>query len=57
MAEDREEKCVVFEGQTAEEVAVSFAEQYDLAPEARDTICEALRRELSKLYYHQPLDT
>ncbi len=48
VAEGREEKCVVYEGQAADEVARNFAQRFSLSAEARDKIRDALKSELNR---------
>ena len=48
VAEGCEKRCVVYEGQTAEEVAETFAATYSLTAEAKATFYIALKEELSK---------
>ena len=49
ISEGCEKECIVYEGQTAEEIAESFSTQYDLSNEAKEKIHNYLSNELIKL--------
>lgn len=49
VAEGCEELCIVYDGQTAEEVAENFAKMHKLSADAKEKICAALKRELDQI--------
>ena len=45
-----EETCVIYEGQTAAEVAEQFQQKHNLSAEAKTTIQEALQQHIQNLH-------
>jgi len=48
VSEGIEKMCIVYEGQTAEEVSENFSLEHGLTEEAKRKICAALKTELAR---------